>query len=700
MSEQMNKQDFLVEIGTEELPPKSLKTLAEAFQAGIEDHLKAKSLSFESSKLFAAPRRLALRIKGLDTQGADSKLEKFGPYTNVAFDADGKPTKAAEGFARSNGVSFDELQRTTDDKGERLYYAQTVAGTLAADELPVAVAEALNKLPIAKRMRWGSSRVEFVRPVHWVVLLLGNKPLEATILGVKSNYLTKGHRFHANRDIAITGPDAYETILKEQGKVLADYDERKELIRGQVKAAGEQLGGTAVIDEDLLDEVASLNEWPTALAGNFDKEFLDVPAEALISSMKEHQKYFHVVDANGKLMPNFITLCNIESKDPQQVIEGNEKVIRPRLADAKFFWDTDRKQPLENRFEKLQTVVWVQKLGTLKDKSQRLIKLSSKIAAAMGGDTGLAERAAKLAKADLLSDMVYEFTDLQGLAGSYYAQHDGEHAEVAAAIKEQYQPAFAGDALPETVTGTALALADRLDSLVGLFGIGQIPTGGKDPYALRRASLGVLRLLVEKDLNIDLSDLIDWALAAYQDINADAQLDNDAKAKLIDYMLDRFSAMYQDQNIPTVVFQAVRAKGITQPRDINQRVQAVNAFYKLDSAEALAAANKRVSNILTKNDAFIAAPSINEALLQEDAEKVLAKALNEKGAEVSPLFAQGNYEAYLLALSSLRESIDAFFDNVMVMADDEAVKQNRLALLNQLRNLFLQVADISQLQAQ
>ena len=488
--------------------------------------------------------------------------------------------------------------------------------------------------------------------------------------------------------------------MKEQGKVLADYDERKELIRGQVKAAGEQLGGTAVIDEDLLDEVASLNEWPTALAGNFDKDFLDVPAEALISSMKEHQKYFHVVDANGKLMPNFITLCNIESKDPQQVIEGNEKVIRPRLADAKFFWDTDRKQPLENRFEKLQTVVWVQKLGTLKDKSQRLIKLSSKIAAAMGGDTGLAERAAKLAKADLLSDMVYEFTDLQGLAGSYYAQHDGEHAEVAAAIKEQYQPAFAGDALPETVTGTALALADRLDSLVGLFGIGQIPTGGKDPYALRRASLGVLRLLVEKDLNIDLSDLIDWALAAYQEINADAQLDNDAKAKLIDYMLDRFSAMYQDQNIPTVVFQAVRAKGITQPRDINQRVQAVNAFYKLDSAEALAAANKRVSNILTKNDAFIAAPSINEALLQEDAEKVLAKALNEKGAEVSPLFAQGNYEAYLLALSSLRESIDAFFDNVMVMADDEAVKQNRLALLNQLRNLFLQVADISQLQAQ
>jgi len=692
----MSKHDFLVEIGTEELPPKALKSLAEAFQAGIEDFLKAKSLGFESSKLFAAPRRLALRIKALDAQGADSKVEKFGPYTNVAFDADGNPTKAAEGFARSNGVSFDQIERTTDDKGERLYYAQTVAGANAAEELPVAITESLNKLPIPKRMRWGSSRIEFVRPVHWIVLLLDGKPLEADVLGIKSNYFTKGHRFHANRDIAITSPDAYESILKEQGKVLADYEERKEMIRAQVEAEGKKLGGTAIIDEDLLDEVASLNEWPTALAGNFDKEFLDVPAEALISSMKEHQKYFHVVDADGKLMSNFITICNIESKDPQQVIEGNEKVIRPRLADAKFFWDTDRKQTLESRFEKLDTVVWVQKLGTLKDKSQRLIKLSAKIASAMGGDTGLAERAAKLAKTDLLSDMVYEFTDLQGLAGSYYAAHDGENPEVAAALKEQYQPAFSGDELPETVTGTALALADRLDSLVGLFGIGQIPTGGKDPYALRRASLGVLRLLVEKDLNIDLSDLIDWAVAAY----GETELKSDAKGKLIEYMLDRFSAMYQDQNIPTVVFQAVRAKGITQPLDVNQRVQAVSAFYKLESAEALAAANKRVSNILTKNDAFIDAPSINESLLQEDAEKVLAKALSEKGSEVAPLFEKGDYEAYLLALSSLRESIDAFFDNVMVMADDDAVKQNRLALLNQLRNLFLQVADISQLQAQ
>ncbi|MEY8263831.1 MAG: glycine--tRNA ligase subunit beta [Bermanella sp.] len=691
MSTQLSTQDFLVEIGTEELPPKALNTLAKAFQAGIEAHLKGKELSFASSKLFAAPRRLALRIHGLQSQGKSSKVEKLGPYAKVAFDEKGKPTKAALGFARANGIEFEQVGRVTDEKGERLYYAQDVAGANATSELPVAVSDALAKLPIAKRMRWGSSRIEFVRPVHWVLMLLDSKVIEANILGIKSNYFTKGHRFHANREIVITSPAAYEDTLKEQGKVLADYHERKELIRRQVIAAGEKLGGVAVIDEDLLDEVTSLNEWPTALAGNFDALFLDVPSEALISSMKEHQKYFHVEDKNGKLMPNFITICNIESKDPQQVIHGNEKVIRPRLADAKFFWDTDLKQTLESRVEKLSTVVWVQKLGTLKDKSQRLQTLAAKISAAMGGDDKLAARAALLCKTDLLSNMVNEFSDLQGIAGSYYAQQDGEHQDVCAAMVEQYKPAFSGDVLPATVTGLALALADRLDSLVGLFGLGQIPTGGKDPFALRRASVGVLRLLVEKDLNLDLSELIDWAI----DNDWPIELKAETKSKLSEYMLDRFSAWYQDENIPAVVFQAVRAKGITQPKDINQRVQAVNAFYKLDSAQALAAANKRVSNIIAKNDAHMNAPQVNEALLQEDAEKVLSKELIAKGLAAQPLFDSGQYEEYLLSLASLRASIDDFFDNVMVMADDEAVKQNRLALLNQLRNLFLQVADIS-----
>ena len=687
----MSTQEFLVEIGTEELPPKALKKLAKAFQAGIEAHLNSKELSFESSKLFAAPRRLALRIHGLQTQGKSTKVEKLGPYVNVAIDDSGKPTKAAQGFARANGIEFDQVGRITDEKGERLYHAQDVEGANAATELPVAVSDSLAKLPIAKRMRWGSSRIEFVRPVHWILMLLDNKVIEANILGIKSNYFTKGHRFHANREIVITSPAAYEGTLKDQGKVLADYDERKELIRRQVIAEGEKLGGVAVIDEDLLDEVASLNEWPTALSGNFDKLFLDVPSEALISSMKEHQKYFHVEDKNGKLMPNFITICNIESKDPQQVIHGNEKVIRPRLADAKFFWDTDLKQTLESRVEKLSTVVWVQKLGTLKDKSLRLQTLAGTIAGAIGGDSKLAERAALLCKTDLLSNMVNEFADLQGIAGSYYAKQDGEHKEVCAAMIEQYKPAFSGDVLPSTVTGLSLALADRLDSLVGLFGIGQIPTGGKDPFALRRASVGVLRLLVEKDLNLDLSELIDMAM----DNNWPIELKAETKSKLTEYMLDRFSAWYQDENIPVVVFQAVRAKGITQPKDINLRVQAVNAFYKLDSAQALAAANKRVSNILAKNDAYLDAPVVDDSLLQEDAEKVLAKALNEKAQQAAPLFEKGAYEEYLISLASLRDSIDNFFDNVMVMADDEAIKQNRLALLNQLRNMFLKVADIS-----
>ena len=687
----MSTHDFLVEIGTEELPPKALKTLANAFQQGIETHLKAKDLAFTSSQLFAAPRRLALRIQGLQSEGAAGEIEKFGPYVNVAFDQEGKPTNAAMGFARANGVDFSEVSRTTDEKGERLYYAQQVAGAQALTELPVAVSESLNNLPIQKRMRWGASRVEFVRPVHWILMLLDNKVVECNLLGVQSNFFTKGHRFHANREIPVTSPSAYESILKEQGKVLADYNERKALIRSQVIAAGEQLGGVAVIDEDLLDEVTSLNEWPTALAGKFEKLFLDVPAQALISSMKEHQKYFHVVDKKGNLMPNFITVCNIGSKDPQQVIEGNEKVIRPRLSDAKFFWDTDRKQTLESRFEKLDTVVWVQSLGTLKDKSERLMNLAGKIATAIGSKAELAQRAAKLCKTDLISDMVFEFTDLQGLAGSYYAKHDGEHADVCAAMVEQYQPAFSGDELPKTQTGLALALADRLDSLVGLFGIGQIPTGGKDPYALRRASLGVLRLLVEKDIKLDLTDLIDMAM----DNNWPIELKAETKSKLTEYMLDRFSAWYQDENIPAVVFQAVRAKGITQPFDINQRVQAVNAFRQLESAEALAAANKRVSNILSKNDALASSQAVNESLLQEAAEKTLSADLIAKDKEVQSLFAKGDYAAYLTALSSLRDSIDNFFDNVMVMADDEAVKQNRLALLNQLRNLFLNVADIS-----
>ena len=474
---------------------------------------------------------------------------------------------------------------------------------------------------------------------------------------------------------------------------MADFAERAALINEQVAAKGKELGGEAVIDADLLDEVTALNEWPVALAGSFDEDFLRVPPEALVSSMKEHQKYFHVMK-DGKLMPNFITIANIESKDPAQVISGNEKVIRPRLSDAAFFWDTDRKQKLESRFAKLENVVWVNGLGSIADKARRIGKLASRIAAVTGADSALVERAAQLCKNDLVSSMVYEFTDLQGLAGKYYAEHDGEHADVAAAMVEQYMPAFAGDALPASQTGTLIALADRLDSLVGLFGIGQIPTGSKDPFALRRASLGVLRLLVEKEINIDLSDLIDWAIGSDWATAPKAE----TKATLTEYLLDRFSAWYADEGIPAGVFQSVRALGITNALDINRRVQAVHAFNKLDAAEALAAANKRVSNILAKNGGDKVEAKVDSSLLAQAEEKTLAEQVAAKQQAVEPLMAQGDYSAALTELAGLRVAVDAFFDNVMVMADDEAVKNNRLALLKQLQGLFIGIADISLLQ--
>jgi len=699
----MSTKDFLVELGTEELPPKALKTLSEAFESEIKGWLDTEDIAYGKVESFAAPRRLAIRISDVADRGKDQVVEKFGPYKNVAFDANGAPTKAAEGFAKSNGITIDQVGLTSDAKGERLYYRSEVPGTATVTTLLPAVGHALSKLPIPKRMRWGASRVEFVRPVQWLLMLWGDqdiytangaktepeKEMLGKVLGLKAGNTTRGHRFHSSGEITIASPGEYESKLRD-AYVMADFAERSALIRQQVTAEGEKLGGEAVIDDDLLDEVTALNEWPVALAGSFDEDFLRVPPEALVSSMKEHQKYFHVMK-DGKLLPNFITVSNIESKDPAQVISGNEKVIRPRLADAAFFWDTDRKQKLESRFAKLENVVWVNKLGSVADKARRIGALASRIAGETGGDKALVERAAQLCKNDLVSNMVFEFTDLQGLAGKYYAEHDGEHADVAAAMVEQYMPAFAGDELPATQTGTLIALADRLDSLVGLFGLGQIPTGSKDPFALRRASLGVLRLLVEKEINIDLGTLIDWAIEGEWQTAPKA----DTKATLIEYMLDRFSAWYADENIPTGVFQAVRALGVTNALDVNRRVKAVFEFSKLDAAESLAAANKRVSNILAKNGGDAVTADVNNALLAEAEEKALAEQVAAKQAAVAPLMAAGDYSAALTELAGLRESVDAFFDNVMVMADDDAVKNNRLALLKQLQGLFIGIADIA-----
>jgi len=684
--------DFLVELGTEELPPKALKTLIAAFQENIEASLKAEELSFSAIKSFAAPRRLAILVKNLADQTPSKELVVWGPPAAIAFDADGKPTKAALAFADKNGISSSELKSESDGKVEKLVARISAQGKKTVDLLEAIINDALAKLPIAKRMKWGAKREEFVRPAHWLVMLYGGDVVNAKILGLQANRFTRGHRFHFNNNIELKNAADYVSVLKNTGFVLADREERRQLIQEQVNAEAKKIGGIAVIDEDLLDEVTALVEWPNALTGKFEERFLQVPAEALIASMKEHQKYFHVIDANGKLLPNFITVANIASKDPSQIIDGNERVIRPRLSDAAFFFETDKRTTLDSLRERLKTIVFQAQLGTVYEKTERVAKLAKYIAAHLKADEKLAERAGHLSKSDLVTNMVGEFDNMQGIAGYYYALNDGENAEVAAAMNEQYLPRFAGDKLPETITGSIIALADRLDTISGIFGIGQQPTGSKDPFALRRASIAVLRILVEKNLALDLRELLTFAKNQHNNLTIGDEL----VEQILGYMLDRFRAFYEDANIPAEVFQAVNAKQLSQPLDINQRVLAVNEFSKLPQAQALAAANKRVSNILSKQNASTNA-IIHSDLLHEEAEKNLAKAVSLKAQVVAPLFASRDYAKALATLADLQQPVDAFFDNVMVMSEDPALQQNRLALLQQLRALFLEVADISYL---
>jgi glycyl-tRNA synthetase beta chain len=679
----MTQHDFLVELGTEELPPKALKTLSDAFLNGITSGLDAAGIAYTTATPFASPRRLAVLISNIQPQQPDRSIEKRGPATQA-------PEKAVQGFAGSCGVSIDQLEVMETPKGSYYVYRGVEKGQSTAALLPEIISESLHKLPIPKRMRWGSSRTEFVRPVKWLVMLLGDEVVDAEVLGLKAGRKTRGHRFHYNHEIEIMVPADYQQTLLDTGKVIADFAARREIIREQVIREGERIGGTAQIDEDLLDEVTALNEWPVALTGRFEERFLDVPAEALISSMKENQKYFHALDAEGKLMPYFITLANIESKDPQQVIEGNEKVIRPRLADAAFFFDTDKKQPLEARIEKLKSVVFQQQLGTIYEKTQRIEGLAAVIANLIGGDSQYAQRAASLSKCDLMTDMVFEFTELQGLMGYHYALHDGEAEEVAQALDEQYMPRFAGDSLPSTRTGIALAIADRLDTLTGLFGINQPPTGSKDPFALRRAALGVLRIIVEHKLDINLHELLSIAVAQHQDLPAAEGLAD----RVLDFMLDRFRAWYDDRGISAETFLSVHALRPTSPLDFDRRIDAVNHFRNLPEAAALASANKRVSNILAKQGGDISTDT-NPSLLHEQAERELCEQLDAIEREITPLFERGEYRSALERLAQLRQSVDNFFDQVMVMADDEALKLNRLALLARLRRLFLGVADIS-----
>lgn len=694
----MSKQDFLVELGTEELPPKALKKLSDAFTNGIINDLKDAQLSFDSFESFAAPRRLALLVKGLETSQPDQNLERRGPAVKAAFDADGNATKAAEGFARSNGVTVGQLEHLETPKGAWLVFRAVQQGSRTVELLPEIVSKSLAGLPVPKRMRWGASRAEFVRPVHWLVMLMGSEVVNCEILGLKSGNKTRGHRFHANHELTINAPADYQKLLLEEGKVVAGFAARRETIKSRVNEVATANGGAAVIDEDLLDEVTALNEWPVSLSGQFDHEFLEVPAEALVSSMKEHQKYFHMVDAEGKLMPYFVTVSNIESIDPTLVVEGNEKVIRPRLADAKFFFDTDKKTTLEARRENLKPIVFQQQLGSVFNKTDRIACLAAFIAGQEGGQADMARRAGELCKSDLNSEMVLEFPELQGIMGQYYGAFDGEAEEVCVALNEQYMPRFAGDKLPSNLTGCAVAIADKIDTITGIFGIKQPPSGSKDPFALRRATLGVLRIIVEKKLDLDLRDLINQSIEGYKAQGVELPAGEGLVNTVLEFMLERFRAWYQDENIPAEVFLSVMALKPSRPYDFNQRVKAVHAFSQLTEAEALSAANKRVSNILAKAGDVVIPDAVESSLLTEAAEQTLAQALADKREEVQPVLAQREYSKAMEILAPLKNVVDNFFDDVLVNAEDEAVRMNRYALLRQLRSLFLHVADISLLQ--
>lgn len=692
MSADTLTDDLLIELGTEELPPKALKKLSNAFTAGIIDGLKKAGFDIAEVESFAAPRRLAVLIKSIASSQPDREVERKGPNLKAAYDVDGNPTKAVIGFAKSCGIEVSELQQQETDKGVWLVFKASEKGRALSSLIEDIINQSLSKLPIPKRMRWGSNDMEFVRPVHWVVLMHGENVIDAQIMGLKTSAKTFGHRFHAPAEITLQKASDYKKELRTQGFVLADFEERKQKIKQQVIAAATGLDAVAVLDEDLLDEVAALNEWPIAVAGEFEKVYLDVPSEALIKTMQDNQKYFPVKDTDGELKNYFITISNIDSKSPEKVKQGNERVVRPRLADAKFFWEQDQKQPLASFNAALENVVFQKQLGSIAEKTRRVAKLAEHISAQLDANSEYVQRAALLSKCDLMTDMVGEFASLQGVMGKRYAQVAGEAEEVAMALDEQYKPRGASDDTASTTTGQILSISDKLDTLVGIFAIGQKPTGEKDPYALRRASLGVLRTIIERQLDLDLKSLISVSAKLLED-KVDV---SKVEQEVFDYILERLRAYYLDRDIMPDVFDAVSALSPSRPLDFDKRIKAVTAFRQLSAAESLAAANKRVGNILKKS-AVKEIVAVDEKLLSEDAEKNLYQVLNSLSQTVEPMFDAGDYESALSQLSSLREPVDAFFDSVMVMADDEAIKNNRIALLSTMNQLFLRAADLSRL---
>jgi len=690
---------LLLEIGTEELPPKALRRLGESLVTNVLAGLEKAGLSFDADGVrgFSTPRRLAVMVPNVPAQTPDTTVEHRGPPVSAAFDADGNATKAGEGFARKCGVSIKELRREETDKGERLAYTEQRAGRPLDEVASEIIAEALKKLPIPRPMRWGTADIEFVRPVHWVVLLHGKKIVEATVLGLQTGRETSGHRFLAPGPFSLKSADDYEALLKKKGRVVADFAERRHAVRAGVQQLAEDSGGEAVIRAGLLDEVTALVEWPVPLLGRFDEDFLKLPDEVLSSAMERHQKSFPLKDLGGELQAMFVAVSNMESKEPDVVREGYEKVMRPRLADAAFFWEQDQKTRLDARVDELRDVVFQRKLGSLHDKTGRMQRLAGEIARLLGADGGDALRAAELCKTDLLTDMVGEFPELQGIMGRYYALNDGESETVALAIDEHYMPRFGGDDIPASQAGRILAIADKLDTLVGIFAAGLQPKGDKDPFALRRAALGVMRILIEGELDLDLEELLNEAA---EGLRSKVEVEPELIAQVFDFMMERLRRYYLDEGIPVDVFEAVLARRPTRPLDFHRRLQAVAAFKSLEACASLAAANKRVRNILRQaSEKDIKVPdTTNDKLLQEAAEKSLSAAVNDMASDITTLVERADYNEALNRLASLREPVDTFFDDVMVMTDDKKLRDNRLALLARMNRMFLGIADVSQLQ--
>jgi len=695
----VERRDFLVELGTEELPPKALPELEAAFRDGVATRLDALGLKHGAVESFAAPRRLAVRVKRLAVRQPDSRVQRRGPPVSAAFDAAGAATRAAQAFAQSCGVALETLGRERDPKGnEFLSWSGVKNGVDTVTLLPGVVREALEALPIPKRMRWGSGAAEFVRPVHWLLMLYGREIVPATILETAAGNSTRGHRFMAPKPIRIATPAAYERALLARGRVVARFADRRERIRAQVQALATTLAGRALIGDALLDEVTALVEWPVALAGRFEERFLELPREVLISTLQEHQRYFAVEDSTGRLMPWFITVSNIESRDPAAVRAGNERVVRPRLSDAAFFWEQDRRSPLAARRTGLDAVTFQAKLGSIGAKVERIAQLARAVAAAVGADVELAASAAQLVKCDLLTAMVGEFPELQGVMGRYYALADGEPPEVAEAIAEHYLPRGAADGLPQTRTGTVLAIADKLDTLAGIFAIGQKPSGAKDPFGLRRAAIGVLRIVLEKRLDVDLAALIDAAVRA-QPVPEVAANPAAIGGELYAYVMERLRAQYVEDpasGVSVEMFEAVLATQPASPLDFDARLRALVAFLKGPDAASLTAANKRSANILKKSEAGPLA-GVRPELLREDAERALHAAVEEVRGPVEAALVRRDYAAALELLSTLRPRIDTFFDRVLVNDPDAALRANRFGLLGELRALFTRIADLSRL---